>query len=138
MKFQRQIMPAVAGAAAGLAAGFFLFASQAVTPVSAQRNDGETQIAYSAKFVESITVNDIAGDDVREVYPFPNSPVFLIRTDSNIEVYERRGTDVVRLIALEMNDKFRELVFLEDGQSFIIHTKNAATVYTIEDRIIED
>ena len=123
------------GILAGVTAAFLISAS--VRPAVAETADTTSPaavITYSAGYLNKV-VATVAKDKIEEVIPFPTQPVFLARTTTNINVWERRGSSIVNILDFALDGDFKAVEFLDDNKTFIVHTKKSASVYTL-DRIV--
>lgn len=125
--------------AALLAAGAFLAGALAMqlggSPAEAQQRgatrSANTTVTHTARVVNTI-VPSAQGDKVLGVHGFPNSSVFLVHTKDSVTVWERRGDGLAKLLEVELLDDVEDIVFLEDGQTFILQSDDGAIVYRVE------
>lgn len=93
-------------------------------------------VVYSASYVNQVAPADVK-DPVKEVVPFPGTPVFLVRTPKVITVWERNQSGLKKLLDIQLNESFEKLHFLDDGRTFIIQTSKAASVYSINRTVVD-
>lgn len=97
----------------------------------------EVRITYNATYINRIEVTR-SGDRIRQVHLFPDTPVFLVRTRDAITVWWRDDRRLRSLLEIDLrNRSFQEVLFLEDGQSFLVHFSEMVSVYSV-DRLIEE
>ncbi|MCC6546528.1 hypothetical protein IT570_05105 [Candidatus Sumerlaeota bacterium] len=88
--------------------------------------------AYRVNYVNQVLPARL-GDDIKEVYKFPvYSSVFLVRMSNSITVWERKEKALATLLDIKLDGDFKDLLFLEDGKTFVIHTSRSASVYTLD------
>ncbi|CAN5409583.1 hypothetical protein BH09SUM1_BH09SUM1_12120 [soil metagenome] len=92
-------------------------------------------ITYSSAFINQV-VPAQRGDAVREVLPFPDSSVFLVRTGSAVTVWERQQTGLLMLLNIQLDDNFEKVVFLEDKRTFVLQYRASAKVYSVDRKIV--
>lgn len=124
-----------------IACASILAVAALLVPLFAQKDadhDGKTtkdatagNYAYSAKYVNQVLPGG-PGDSIKEVYKFPAfAPVFLVRTSKAITVWERKDKALATLLDIRLDGDFENLLFLEDGKTFVIHTSRSASVYVL-------
>lgn len=126
------------GILAALAVGAALFLPTG--DATAQQNNNNqlrmnlAEMTFSARYINEIRPSS-SSDKIHEVIPFPNSPVFLIRTKNAVTVWERRGGNVRTLLDIPLEKTFRSLEMLEDGRTFVIHTDDFVRVYSVDGHV---
>lgn len=98
---------------------------------SRNRENQSAQVSYSSYLISALKTST-SSDRVEEVYAFPGSPCYIIRTENNLIVWERRNNGVFRLLEVKLNDTFRDIIFLDDNRTFIVHTKSSVGTYSID------
>jgi hypothetical protein len=106
------------------------------TPTPTPRPGFVNTVSYAATYLNQVAPTE-SGVKVLEVIPFPTSPVFIVRTDKHVNIWERRGSSLRNLLEIRINDVYKGLHVLDDGRTIIIHTEKAASIYSIEPRITE-
>ena len=92
---------------------------------------------YKVEYVNQILAS-ASGDEIKEVYKYPvYSAVFLVRMTKSITVWERREGTLKTLLDIKLDGDFKNLVFLEDGKTFVIHTSRSASVYVVDREIVK-
>ncbi len=98
---------------------------------------GDVRITYNASYVNRIEVTR-SGDRIRQIHIFPDTPVFLVRTTDAITVWWRDDRRLRSLLEIDLrNRSFQEVLFLEDGRSFLVHFSEMVSVYSV-DRLIKE
>jgi hypothetical protein len=120
--------------AAGLVMGMLVASGSG--PAEAQTTTASTEstavITHTLSYISQVTPNADT-DKLQELYVFPGgAPVFLFRTKAGLTAWERRDNRLVKLLDINLDSNFEKIVFLEDGQTFIVQYKNAARVYAIK------
>ncbi|MCC5878153.1 MAG: hypothetical protein JJU11_18185, partial [Candidatus Sumerlaeia bacterium] len=106
-----------------VAAGLFFFQSGDATAQNGNSlihfNPGAGEMIYAASYINEIKPTS---GKIHEVIPFPNTTVFLVRTDKTISVWERRRGEVVALMDIHLDKTLRNLEVLGDGRTFVVQT----------------
>lgn len=120
------------GLTAGLGAGVLIMsgAGPAEAQNAANNNAAQTTITYTYRFIDQVTPTN-SEVTFKEIIPFPGAPIFLYRTNKGITVWERTGNRMRTIQEIPLNSDFKEVVFLDDNETFLIRTKDATGVFTI-------
>lgn len=121
-----------------LVAGAFMMLKH---PVEAEAQSGVIEgganvtVNYSSSYINRIVASK-RDDRIREVIPFPNAPVFLVRTSEAITVWLREDKGLKMLQQIEMPAVFEDIHFLDDNRTFIIRTRENVRVFSLDREII--
>ncbi len=136
LKTKQVAIPAVLFLLGMFSAGIFLINPSSVTAQLDGMKDKEVVITHSARYIEGVISNE-KDDSIRQVHAFPNSPVFLIRMRYSVTVWERRDRGITKLLEVQLDDDFEDMVFLDDHKTFIILTESSAKVYSVDRKVTE-
>lgn len=134
----RQLWSALGGAVVGATiAAFFLTGQPKAEAQSDAKAAANTSVVYSAYYLNNVVATRKA-DRVREVIPFPETPIFFIRTDVAVAVYLRDGGLVTMMLEIPLDSKFEDLVFVGDRRTFIVKTTKSAKVFSIDRQVVTE
>ncbi len=132
---------ALLGFASAFLVGLFLFhgGQQADAQNNSNNNNSSARetaarVTHTARYLNAIQAKE-EGEEVLETHAFPGSPVFLVRTKKHVMVWERRENSLNSLMTIPVENDFKDLIFLDDHRTFVIQTKKAVGVYSIDKRI---
>lgn len=111
-----------------------IFTSNGMNEATAKSSSSTTSssnITYKSSYINKVVPGN-SGDEIRTVYSFPGTSCFLVRTDKALTVWERRGSRLVKLREIEVKQRLEEILFLDDGRTFIVQTSKEALVYSID------
>lgn len=136
LSVKKLAIPVAAILVAAVSAGFLFFGPSEVTAQRELFENKDIVITHNARYIEGILATG-AQDNIRQVHAFPESSVFLVRTRYAVTVWERRDRSVNKLLEINLDDDFEEVVFLDDDRTFIIRTEKSVKVYSVDRKITD-
>jgi len=92
---------------------------------------------WSSYYINQVLPSS-TNDSVIKVFPFPERPAFIVQTQNAFTVWVRLDGGLRSLLEIKLatTEKFRDIVFLDDDRTFIIHTNKAARAYSVDQRLM--
>lgn len=121
-----------------LVAGAFLMLrhpSEAEAQTGVIEGGTNVTVNYSSAYINRIVASK-RDDRIREVIPFPNAPVFLVRTGEAVTVWLREDRGLKMLQQIDLPAAFEDIQFLDDNRTFIIRTRENVRVFSLDRQIV--
>jgi hypothetical protein len=117
--------------AVALVAMAALAPNRAVSQPEAAASDVKINVSYSSRYINQIVPNR-RNEIIRDVFPVPDSPALIVRTDKAFTVWERTENGIRSLIEIPALEGTNTLKFLDDGRTFVIENKASVRLYSLD------